>query len=324
VDLAVEESSEAEELKEARRYMKIRDIIEQRGNSLSFEFFPPKTQEAETQLFDAIKRLEIFRPSFVSVTYGAGGGTRKTTRRVVEHIMLETSLTPMPHLTCIGQSEDELKAILRDYQQLGIENILALRGDPPRETAWSPADDGHCHATDLVRLARSLDGLSIGVAVYPEGHVEAPSLETDMFYTKQKIEAGADFAITQMFFDNRFFYDFMERAEKAGIRIPVIAGIMPITDIGKMKQFCQTCGSTLPSSLVRRMETAGSPGEVARIGIDFATRQCEDLWQHGVRFFHFYTLNRAEAVTEVLHNSSLEGLLGETSEEDLTSSILVT
>ena len=318
------ESSEVEELKEARRYMKIRDIIEQRGNSLSFEFFPPKTQEIETQLFDAVKRLEIFRPSFVSVTYGAGGGTRKTTRRVVEHIMLETSLTPMPHLTCIGQSEDELRAILRDYQQLGIENILALRGDPPKGTAGSSANDGHCHAGDLVRLVRSFGALSTGVAVYPEGHVEASSLETDMFYTKQKIEAGADFAITQMFFDNRFFYDFMERAEKVGIRIPVIAGIMPITDIDKMKRFCQTCGSTLPSSLVRRMENAGSPGEVARIGIDFATRQCEDLWQNGVRFFHFYTLNRAEAVTEVLHNLSLERLLGGTSEEDLTSSILVT
>lgn len=293
--------------------MKIRDIIEQRGNSLSFEFFPPKTKEAEPRLFDAIKRLEVLRPTFVSVTYGAGGSTLKTTRDVVERIVGETSLTTMPHLTCIGQSEDELRVILRDYQKLGIENILALRGDPQKGPARSPADDGHCHASDLVRLARSFDGLSIGVAVYPEGHVEAPSVETDMFYTRQKVESGADFAITQMFFDNRFFYDFMERAEKARIRIPVIAGIMPITDIVKVKQFCQMCGSTLPVSLVRRMENSGSPGEVERIGIDFATRQCEDLWRNGVRFFHFYTLNRAEAVTEVLHNLSLERLPGEAS-----------
>lgn len=303
--------------------MNIRDIIEQRGSSLSFEFFPPKTQEAEPRLFDEIKRLECFRPSFVSITYGAGGSTRRSTKRIVERIVRQRSLTVMPHLTCIGQGQDEVAAILRDYQQLGIENILALRGDPPKEPTGSFADDGHCHASDLVRLARSFDGLSIGVAVYPEGHVEAPSLETDMFYTKQKIEAGADFAITQMFFDNRFFYGFMEKAEKAGIRIPIIAGIMPITDIQKMRQFCQTCGSTLPSSLVHRMESAGSLVEVERMGIDFATRQCEDLWQNGVRLFHFYTLNRSEVVTEVLRNLSLERLLGETSGEDSRSSVLV-
>jgi len=305
-------------------HMRIRDIIQQGGNSLSFEFFPPKTEEAQARLLDTIKTLEVLKPNFVSVTYGAGGGTQKTTRRVVEHIMRETSLTPMPHLTCIGQSEGQLRGILGDYRALGVENILALRGDTPKWTAQPFDRNGSCHASDLVRLASSFDAFSIGVAVYPEGHVEAPSLETDMFYTKEKVEAGADFAITQMFFDNRSFYDFMERAEKVGIRIPIIPGIMPITDIGKVKEFCQTCGTSLPPSLVDRMENAGSPAEVERIGIDFATRQCDDLWQNGVRFFHFYTLNRADAVTEVLHNLSLERLLGETSEEDLTSSILVT
>ena len=295
--------------------MKIKDIIEQHGKSISFEFFPTKREEDEPRLFDTIRRLEILKPSFVSVTYGAGGGTRKTTRHVVERIMRETSLTPMPHLTCIGQSEEELRDILRDYRELGIENILALRGDPPKETMESHPRDGFCYARDLVQLAASFDAFSIGVALYPEGHIEAPSLESDLFYAKQKIEAGADFAITQMFFDNRFFYDLVERAEKVGIRVPIIPGIMPITDIEKTKRFSQMCGTTLPLSLVRSMEIAASPEEVVKIGIDFATRQCSDLWQNGVRFFHFYTLNRAETVTEVLRNLSLDRLLAEKAKE---------
>lgn len=206
---------------------------------------------------------------------------------------------------------------MRGYWALGIENILALRGDPPKVTGGSSASDGFCYASDLVRLAASFDAFSIGVAAYPETHVEARNPESDLFYTKQKIEAGADFAITQMFFDNRFFYDYLERAEKAGICVPIIPGIMPITDIEKMKQFCHTCGATLPSSLVGRMESTASPEEVEKLGVDFATEQCADLWQNGVRFFHFYTLNRAEIVAKVLRNLSLERLLSEWAEDDL-------
>jgi len=257
--------------------MKIKDIIEQQGKSISFEFFPTKREEDEPRLFDVIKKLEILKPSFVSVTYGAGGGTRKTTRHIVERIMHETSLTPMPHLTCIGQSQEEVRDILRDYRELGIENILALRGDPPKGTIEPPAKDGLCYARDLVQLAASFDAFSIGVALYPEGHIEAPSLESDLFHAKQKIEAGADFAITQMFFDNRYFYDLVERAERVGIHVPIIPGIMPITDIEKIKRFSQMCGTTLPSSLVRSMEIAASPEEMQKIGIDFAARQCSDL-----------------------------------------------
>lgn len=291
--------------------MKIKQIINQQGETISFEFFPPKTQDAQSRLFDSMRRLETLNPSFVSVTYGAGGGTRKTTRRVVERIMQETSLTPMPHLTCIGQSEEELRRILHDYRELGIENILALRGDPPKEVDDSPAKDLSCHAIDLVQMAAFFDAFSIGVAVYPEGHIEAPNLNSDMLFTKQKIEAGADFAITQMFFDNYFFYNFLERAGKAGIHIPIIPGIMVITDIEKIMKFAQNCGTTLPPALVHRMEATASLAEAERIGIDFATRQCYDLWQNGVRLFHFYTLNRAEPVTEVLRNLSLDRLLEE-------------
>lgn len=283
--------------------MKIKGLIARQGRSISFEFFPPKTKEAESQLFKAIAELESFSPTFVSVTYGAGGGTLKSTRQVILRIKRETSLTPMPHLTCVDQSEDELKDILEDYKEQGIEDVLALRGDPPKGTKKFVAPpNGFCYAIDLVKLSVSVGGYSIGVAVYPEGHTESPSLEMDMHYTKQKIDAGADFAITQMFFDNRFFYDFMERAEKTGISVPIIPGIMPITDIEKIKRFSQISGATLPAPLVERMQKATSADEARRFGIDFTTGQCQDLWRNGVRHLHFYTLNRSQAVTEILRN----------------------
>jgi methylenetetrahydrofolate reductase (NADPH) len=284
--------------------MKIKNIIEQQGKSISFEFFPPKSLEGEEQLFQAIRRLESFDPAFVSVTYGAGGGTLKNTRQVIKRIREETSLTPMPHLTCVDQSKEELREILDDYLGLGIENILALRGDPPKGTTVLVPKDGLCYASDLVQLVASFNAFSTGVAVYPEGHIEAPSLETDIFYTKQKIDAGADFAITQMFFDNSFFYRFMERAQKAGIDIPIIPGIMPITDIERIKKFSQTCGATLPAYLVDQMERAKSADEARQIGLDFAIRQCEDLARNGIRYLHFYTLNRAEVVSEILDSLS--------------------
>lgn len=283
--------------------MKIKQLIARQGKSISFEFFPPKTKEGEDQLFEAIAKLKSLNPTFVSVTYGAGGGTLKNTRHVILRIKRETSLTPMPHLTCVDQSEDELKKILEDYKGQGIENVLALRGDPPKGTEkFIPPQNGFCYAIDLVKLTVSVGGYSIGVAVYPEGHVESPSLEMDIIYTKQKIDAGADFAITQMFFDNHFFYDFTERAEKAGISVPIIPGIMPVTDIETIKRFSQMCGATLPPSLVERMQKTTSADEARRLGTDFTTGQCEDLWRNGVRYFHFYTLNRSQAVTEILRN----------------------
>ena len=283
--------------------MKIKELMARQERSISFEFFPPKTKEGEAQLFEAIAKLESLNPVFVSVTYGAGGSTLKNTRNVVLRIKQETSLTPMPHLTCIDQDKNELKKILGDYREQGIENVLALRGDPPKGTEkFIPPQNGFCYAIDLVKLTVSVGGYSIGVAVYPEGHIESPSLEMDIFYTKQKIDAGADFALTQMFFDNHFFYDFMERAGKAGISIPIIPGIMPVTDIERTKKFSQMCHATLPASLVEGMQKITSADEAHRFGIDFATRQCENLWRNGVRYFHFYTLNHSETVTEILRN----------------------
>jgi len=283
--------------------MKIGDIIKARGSSLSFEFFPPKDTAAEDRLFQTITDLKGYQPTFVSVTYGAGGGTLRNTRKVIVRIKKETSLVPMPHLTCVEQSHKDLDNILQDYKKNGIENVLALRGDPLKGTDKFVAHpDGYCYAIDLVRLVVTVGGYSIGVAVYPEGHTEAPDLETDMYYTKQKINAGADFAITQMFFDNRFFYNFMERAGKAGITIPVIPGIMPITDIEKIKRFGKMTGATLPRSIVEPMEKAASPEEALKLGIEFATKQCENLNQNGVKYFHFYTLNQSQAVTEIVNN----------------------
>lgn len=290
--------------------MKIGQFIAEKGESLSFEFFPPKDRVTEDRLFENIAKFEALNPAFVSVTYGAGGGTLKNTRHVILRILQETSLVPMPHLTCVDQNRDELKAILKDYMKHGIENVLALRGDPPKGAEkFTPPKDGFCYAKDLVKLAVSLSGFSIGVAVYPEGHCESPNLEMDMYYTKQKIDAGADFAITQMFFDNSYFYSFLERVAKAAIRIPIIAGIMAIADIDRIKTFSKRCGATLPDKIIKQFEKAGPTAEEAKkVGVEVATEQCADLMEHGVRYFHFYTLNQSDAVLQIVSNLGLQNL----------------
>lgn len=288
--------------------MKIGQTIKDKGASLSFEFFPPKDKLGASRLFENIAALGDLNPTFVSVTYGAGGGTSKNTRQVVRRILEETSLVPMPHLTCVDQNKDELKAILEDYRSLGIENVLALRGDQPEGTEkFRPPNDGFCYASDLVQLAVSFSAFSIGVAVYPEGHCESPNLEMEMDYTKQKIDAGADFAITQMFFDNRYYYDLIERTVKAGIKIPIIPGIMPITDISRIRKFCYKCGVTVPDHVFRRFEKLSSvSGEAEKVGIEVATEQCADLLAHGVPYLHFYTLNQSKAISKIVSNLGLQ------------------
>lgn len=304
--------------------MRIGQFIAEKGESLSFEFFPPRDKVAEDQLLKNIAIFETLQPAFVSVTYGAGGGTLKNTRHVILRILQETSLVPMPHLTCVDQNRNELEAILKDYMKHGIENILALRGDPPKGAEkFTPPKDGFCYAKDLVELAVSLSGFSIGVAVYPEGHCESPNFEMDMYYTKQKIDAGADFAITQMFFDNSYFYDFMERVVEADIEIPIIAGIMAITDIDRIRQFCGRCAATLPDKIIQQFEKAGPTAEEAKkVGIEIATEQCADLLKHGIRYIHFYTLNQSDAVLQIvsslgLQNLGAEGVGGSTKSGDL-------
>jgi methylenetetrahydrofolate reductase (NADPH) len=290
--------------------MKIADILKSRHVGISFEFFPPKDQAGEDRLFANIARLEALHPDFVSVTYGAGGGSLKNTRNVVLRIKKETSLVPMPHLTCIDQSREELKAILEEYRKSGIENVLALRGDPPAGAeVFLPPSDGFCYAKDLVKLAASMSAFSIGVACYPEGHCESPDLEMDMVYTRKKIEAGADFAMTQLFFDNMYFYKFLERAMRAGIRVPIIPGIMPITDFSRIKQFAAKCCATIPDRIVKRFEKITSnPEEMKKVGIELATEQCADLLAHGVNNLHFYTLNQSAVTLQIVNNLGLSNL----------------
>jgi methylenetetrahydrofolate reductase (NADPH) len=288
--------------------MKIAQMIKERKPGISFEFFPPKDKVGEDRLFTNIARLAALHPAFVSVTYGAGGGTSKNTRNVVLRIKKETSLVVMPHLTCVDQSEKELKVILEDYRNHGIENVLALRGDPPEGSEkFIPPQDGFCYAKDLVKLAAPMSAFSIGVAVYPEGHCESPNLEMDMVYTREKIQAGADFAITQMFFDNAYFYDFLERSSRAGIRVPIIPGIMPITDFGKIRGFAQKCGATIPDRVIKRFEKIiSNPEEMKKVGIELATEQCADLFAHGVSIIHLYTLNKSATVLQIVNNLGLQ------------------
>ncbi len=283
--------------------MKISQALKKVKTSISFEFFPPKTEEGERQLFNTIKELELLNPTFVSVTYGAGGSTRDRTRKIVKELHEKTSLNVMAHLTCIGHTKKELLDILQDYKNIGIENILALRGDIPVNVEdFSIPEDGCRYASELVSLIKEQfgDWFSIGVAAYPEGHPESPNLERDIYYFKKKVEAGAEFAITQMFFDNTYFYRYVDICQREGINIPIIPGIMPITNFKQIRKFALMCGATIPEALVKKLEKyENSPEDVEKIGIEFAVRQCEDLLKHNVKGLHFYTLNKSKATLEI-------------------------
>ncbi len=237
--------------------MKISQLLRSELFSVSFEFFPPKTPEGEQELFNTIKELEPLKPTFVSVTYGAGGSTRERTQRIVQRIHTQTKLIVMAHLTCIAHTKEELLEILNNYKNIGIENILALRGDIPKDTHGMKSLQRACsYAVELVRLIREHFGdyFSVGVASYPEGHPESPNMGWEIMYFKKKVEAGADFSITQMFFDNTYYYEFLDLCSKANINIPIIPGIMPITNFQQIKKFAQMCGAEIPQSLVKRLE----------------------------------------------------------------------
>jgi len=283
--------------------MKIGKMLDEKRESVSFEFFPPKTDSAERTLFETIEKLSDFKPTYVSVTYGAGGSTRDKTIRTVERLVHETSFNVMPHLTCISASKDDTVGILDYYAKLGIENILALRGDPPMGATELPEiDDGFDYAKDLIKFIKENYDFSICSAVYPEGHRESPNIDMDMLYTKEKADLGSDFFITQMFFDNIFLYKFLERCKKFGINISVIPGIMIITDFKKINQLANMCGTSVPTELAKLIEKYNEPSDDAKkAGIEFTINQCRDLLNNGIKFFHFYTLNRWEPVTEVIN-----------------------
>lgn len=282
--------------------MKIRDILRERKRGVSFEFFPPKSAKGREGFMGVVRDLGKHNPLYVSVTYGAGGSTRDRTFNAIKWIMAETDLTVMSHLTCIGATRSSINDILNEYISKGIDNVLALRGDPPQNVPDFDAAKGEfAYARDLVEFIRGYNAFSIGVAVYPEGHAESPNIEKDMEYTKQKIDAGADFGITQMFFENRFFYDFMDRAEKIGITIPVLPGIMPVTDCRKVEEFADFCSATVPAELRKMMGPyLDSPEDMRKLGVEYAVRQCEDLATNGFGYLHFYTMNKTESVNEIL------------------------
>ncbi len=282
--------------------MRISDKFKEREQGVSLEFFPPKSAEGKDAFIKVVKDLSAFDPLYVSVTYGAGGTTQDRTVKTLRWIRQETDLTAMSHLTCIGATRASMDVLLKEYQAHGIANILALRGDPPRNAPdFDPTQGEFKYARDLVEFIKKYDYFSIAVAVYPEGHGQSPSIEKDMEYTKQKIDAGADFGITQMFFDNRYYYEFMDRAAKSGITVPILPGIMPIIDCKKIVEFAGFCNTTVPKDILDRMEPVmDMPEEMRKLGVEFAVRQCEDLMKHGVNYFHFYTMNRSDSVSEIL------------------------
>lgn len=298
--------------------MHIAEILASDATTVSFEFFPPKTEADSQALYENIARLETLQPSFVSVTYGAGGSTRQLTHDLVVRLKRTTSLDPVPHLTCVCHTEQEIDDILTKYAEAGVSNTLALGGDPPRDLPnYDRRTDAFQHAADLVRFVRRFNDrnthadrrpFGIGVAGFPEGHPGTPNRLEEMDFLKAKVDAGADYICTQLFFDNRDFYDFRERCELAGIRVPILAGIMPITSLAGMKRMAQLAlGARIPAKLLRALgRAANDPGAVNNVGIHWATEQCRDLLDNQVRGLHFYTLNRSDATRQIYQSLGLQ------------------
>jgi methylenetetrahydrofolate reductase (NADPH) len=293
--------------------MHITDIFAQHATTFSFEFFPPKTDEASEELFRTIAALQPLQPSFVSVTYGAGGTTRDRTHDLVVRIERETNLTAVSHLTCVCHDLAEMTAILARYAQSGIENVLALGGDPPKNLAnFDRAKDAFRYADELVRFVRSRTGpngraFGIGVAGFPEGHPGCPNRLAEMDFLKRKVDAGADYICTQLFFDNRDFYDFRERCDLAGIKVPIVAGIMPITSKGGMVRMAElAAGARFPAKLLKAVSRCADDAAVARVGTSWASEQCADLLHNAVRGIHFYTLNKSDVTKQIYQNLGVD------------------
>ncbi|MFL5821413.1 MAG: methylenetetrahydrofolate reductase [NAD(P)H] [Solirubrobacteraceae bacterium] len=268
----------------------------------SFEFFPPKTEEGESRLQETLRTLRVLEPSFVSVTYGAGGSTRERTVELTKWIKRELGIEAMAHLSCVGTTREQLIEILDQVQAAGIDNVLALRGDPPRgETEWRPTPGGLSYSTELARLITERYDFCIGAACFPEVHPEAPDLAHDIRFLKEKIAAGARFLITQLFFDNELYFDFMVEARAAGIDLPIVPGIMPITNVDQIKRFTAMCGASIPPALLAQLELrADDPDAVMQLGVAYATLQCADLLRRGAPGVHFYTLNRSPATRAIV------------------------
>jgi len=269
----------------------------------SFEFFPPKTEEGLRNLYAAIAELAPLGPDYVSVTYGAGGSSRQMTTELTGRIKSEIGIEAMAHLTCVGHSREEIAGVLDGLRAAGVENVLALRGDPPRgEAAFTPPPDGFAYARDLVEFIRCQYDFCLGGACYPEGHVECPDREADLCHLCGKVGAGVDFLITQLFFRPEDYFAFVTRARAAGIGVPIVPGIMPVTNLAQLERFTSMCGASIPARLRAALEAASGDSEVIRVGIDWATAQCRDLLEGGAPGIHFYTLNRSLSTRIVFQN----------------------
>jgi methylenetetrahydrofolate reductase (NADPH) len=280
-------------------------LLEQQGTSYSFEFFPPKDDAGEQMLWEAIRHLERIHPTFVSVTYGAGGSTRDRTVRMTGRIARETTLTPMAHLTCVGSSVAELRQVVGEYAGAGIRNVLALRGDPPGGpgTPWTPHPGGLDHADELVALIRSLGSFTIGVAAFPDRHPESSSLDQDADVLVRKADAGAEFAVTQFVFDADSYVRLRDRVVARGRDLPIIPGLMPVTSFAQVRRMAELSGTPLPAAVVARLEVvAGDAAAIREVGVQIATELSQRLLAEGAPGLHFYTMNRSMATLEVYAN----------------------
>ena len=284
--------------------MKIIDPYQGQKPVISFEFFPPKTDQGMTSLFRTVETLKGLQPDFVSVTYGAMGSTRDKTVDLVRRLKHEVGIEAMAHLSCVGASRHDIMSVLDELRAYDIDNVLALGGDPPKEEEGvvQPAD-GFAHANELAAYIKTVGHFCIGGACYPEGHIDAPSKEVDLFYCQKKVEDGVNFLITQLFYDNQDYFDFIQRARAMGIEVPIVPGIMPITNFTQIKRFTQICGSKIPPSLERALTPIEDDLEkVEAYGTAYATEQCRELLEAGVPGIHFYTLNKSRAMTTILTN----------------------
>ena len=273
------------------------------------KFFPPRAADGIPGVLDTVNELTAYCPDFVSVTYGAGGSTRQFTEKITIEAKETAAVEVMAHLTCVGQTVEELDGVLGRLEDAGIENVIALRGDPPRgEEHFTATEGGFSHASDLVTHINANYQFGIGAACYPEGHTEAESLERDLEYAKLKVDNGADFLITQLFFDNNDYFAFADRAEAAGIDVPVIPGILPVLSAPQIRRFTALCGSKIPPALDADLDRLAEDDDAVReLGIEHATRQVEELWAAGVPGVHFYVLNRSYSVSKILDHLSIQG-----------------
>lgn len=284
------------------------EILASGRRSFSFELFPPKTDEGEAALWHTVRDLEALRPTFVSVTFGAGGSSRDRTVRVTEAIARDTTLIPVGHLTCVGMDREELRAVIAEYAAAGVTTILALRGDPPGgpEAEWVQHPGGLAHADELVEMLASLGSFSIGVAAFPEGHPASHSREDDAIVLARKQDAGAEFAITQFFFRARDYADLVERTARHGGTLPIVPGIMPVTNLAQIERFSALIGAAFPAELAERFRAIGDdPASVQALGVEVATEMGAELLEMGAPGLHFYTLNRSTSTREVYENLQL-------------------